>query len=77
VADEYDRLPPDTRAGLDREYFEQLSSEEQRALIDSDCIEPGCFNPRWLGAGSFYCEEHAALHSLGAYEAHGVELEDH
>ncbi|MBO0730937.1 MAG: hypothetical protein J2P57_16905 [Acidimicrobiaceae bacterium] len=71
----YDELPEETKAGISREVWESWTPEQQLALLDPNCIEPDCENPRWQKAGSFYCEEHAGLYSLGVYDEHG-ELEE-
>lgn len=54
----WEKLTDAQRAGMDREYWESLTRQEQQALVDIQCIEPDCTNPRWLAAGSFRCEGH-------------------
>lgn len=62
-ADAWEDLSAEQQSGMTREYWNGLSEDERQALIDPQCIEPSCGNPRWQAAGSFYCEGHARAHS--------------
>lgn len=56
-------LTEDQKKGMMQSYWESLTPEQQRVLVDPICIEPGCKKKRWAPAGAFYCDEHAHKHS--------------
>jgi hypothetical protein len=74
-ADAWEDLTPEQQEGMTEDYWNGLTEDEREALIDTQCVEPGCKNPRWTATGSFYCEQHAREHSLEWAEQEKVDAE--
>jgi hypothetical protein len=60
VADGWEDLSPDQRAGMTEDYWNSLPEANRQAFLDTTCSEPGCTKPR--AYGSPWCEEHIEAH---------------